>query len=408
MAGERDLTRLIFSISSLVDLGQEVTSTKSFNDRMKTALYAVTGMFSVPKAALLAYNSKHHRLEVLTYKGLKEADGANILLKIKHIKSFGKNEPYSLNKMRTNSFFEHNTESFVKLQAKTFIPLFAKDEFVGAICLGKRLSSPSYLRTEKDVLKVVANQIAITLHNSNLFKKLANKVNENKKLYENMRYIYHDTIQAFAAAIDAKDSYTRNHSYRVAKYAVAIARGLDWKEKDVEAIYVAGLLHDIGKIIIDRKVLNKGGGLSLKEMSEIKRHPYISYDILSKVRFPWKDVVNFVRHHHERVDGKGYPDSLTGTDLSEGMKILAIADAFDAMTTDRPYREKLSLLHAIEEVKKCLGSQFDSKISNIFFKVLKKELKGDIRDAQILPHLDKDFDPTIITTLLETITAELS
>ena len=143
------------------------------------------------------------------------------------------------------------------------------------------------------MLKVVANQIAITLHNSNLFKKLTNKVNENKRLYENMRYIYHDTIQAFAAAIDAKDSYTRNHSYRVAKYAVAIARELGWKEKDVEAIYVAGLLHDIGKIIIDRKVLNKGGGLSLTEMSEIKKHPQISYNILSKINFPWKDLCVF-------------------------------------------------------------------------------------------------------------------
>ena len=116
----------------------------------------------------------------------------------------------------------------------------------------------------------------------------------------------------------------------------------------------------------------------------------------------------FVRHHHERVDGNGYPDSLTGADLSEGMKILALADAFDAMTTDRPYRKKLPLLEALKEVKKCLGTQFDDKTSNIFFKVLKKELKGDIREAQILPHLDKDFDPTIITTLLETITAELS
>ena len=153
MAGKRDITRLIFSISSLADLGQEVTSAKSFNERMKTALYVVTGMFSVPKAALLAYNSNQHRLEVLTYKGLKEADGANILLKMKHIKSFSKNEPYSLNEMKTNSFFEHNTESFVKLQTKTFVPLFAKDEFVGAICLGKRLSSPSYLRTEKMCLR---------------------------------------------------------------------------------------------------------------------------------------------------------------------------------------------------------------------------------------------------------------
>ena len=240
---------------------------------------------------------------------------------------------------------------FKKTQAKTFIPLFAKDEFVGAIILGKRLSREGYLKTEKDVLKIIANQIAITLHNSNLFKSLSSKVNENKRLYENMRHIYHDTIQAFAAAIDAKDVYTKNHSSRVAKYAVAIARELGWKENDVEAIYVAGLLHDIGKITIDRGVINKGEDLSVSELSEIKRHPQISYDILSKINFPWKDLVHFVKHHHERVDGRGYPDSLNGEELSDGVKILALADAFDAMTTDRPYRKKTPSLRSAEGSK---------------------------------------------------------
>lgn len=408
MVEKRDITRLIFSISSLADLGQEVTSTKSFNERMKTALYVVTGMFSVPKAALLVYNSNQQRLELLTHKGFKDTTWSNIHVTAKHIKSFSKNEPYSLSKVKTNSFYNPNTEVLEKFHTKTFIPLFAKDEFVGAICLGKRLSRPSYLRSEKNVLKVVANQIAITLHNSSLFRRLTNKANENKKLYENMRHIYNDTIKAFAAAIDAKDVYTKNHSFRVAKYAVAIARELGWKEKDVEAIYVAGLLHDIGKITIDRGVINKREDLSVSELGEIKRHPQISYDILSKINFPWKDLVHFVKHHHERIDGRGYPDSLQGEELSDGVKILAIADAFDAMTTDRPYRKKLSLTEALHEVKKCLGTQFDSRISNVFFRVLQKEIKGETKEAQILPHLDKDFDPTVITTLLETITAELS
>lgn len=403
-----DLKRLIFNISSLVDLGQEVTSSKGFNEKMKTTLYVVTGMFSVPKAALFVYDSNHHRLELLTYKGLREIDGISLYIKARHTKTFNKNEPHNIDEIRNNSFYEHNNNAFKKLHTKTFIPLFAKDEFVGAITLGKRLVRASYLQSEKDVLKVVANQMAITLHNSSLFKKLTAKVSENKGLYENMRHIYHDTIQAFAAAIDAKDAYTKNHSYRVARYAVAIAVELGWKEKDVEGIYVAGLLHDIGKIIIDKGVMNKDEELSIMEMSEIKKHPQISYDIISKIRFPWKDVAHFVRHHHERVDGKGYPDSLQGEELSDGVKILALADAFDAMTTDRPYRGKLSLFDALREVKKCLGAQFDGKISNVFFRVLKKEIKGEIREAQIIPHLDKDFDPTVINTLLEGITAELS
>lgn len=132
---------------------------------------------------------------------------------------------------------------------------------------------------------------------------------ENKRLYENMRHIYHNTVQAFAAAIDAKDVYTKNHSYRVAKISVAIAKELGWKEKEVEGIYIAGLLHDIGKIILDRGVINSKN-LTEVEMNEIKKHPQISYNIISKIKFPWKDIADLVRHHHERVDGKGYPDSL--------------------------------------------------------------------------------------------------
>jgi putative nucleotidyltransferase with HDIG domain len=202
-----------------------------------------------------------------------------------------------------------------------------------------------------------------------------------------MQRIYHDTIQAFAAAIDAKDDYTKDHSYRVASYAVAIARELGWKKNEVEGLYVAGLLHDIGKIIIDRDIINKGEKLTMPEIHEIKKHPQISYDILSKVKFPWKNVDHFVRHHHERIDGKGYPDALMSTELSDGVKILSLADAFDAMTTDRPYRGKMALCDAFREVMKCSGTQFDEKITSTFFNILRRELNGEVKEQQILPHL---------------------
>ena len=234
---------------------------------------------------------------------------------------------------------------------------------------------------------MIAHQMAITLHNARLFLEVAKKAAENKKLYSSMQQIYQDTIQAFATAIDAKDEYTKDHSYRVASYAVAIARELGWKKKDVEGIYIAGLLHDIGKIIIDVKVINKGATLSTPELTEIRKHPQISYDILSKIRFPWKNIENFVRHHHERLDGKGYPDSLKEAELSDGVKILALVDAFDAMTSDRPYRDKLPVSEALKEVMRCKGTQFDTKITNTFFNVLRKELNGEVKEPHILPHL---------------------
>jgi putative nucleotidyltransferase with HDIG domain len=189
----------------------------------------------------------------------------------------------------------------------------------------------------------------------------------------------------------------------VASYAVAIARELGWKKQDVEGIYIAGLLHDIGKIIVDVKVIKKTETLSAPEICEIRKHPQISYDILSKIKFPWKDIGTFVLHHHERLDGTGYPNCLKEADLSDGVKILALVDAFDAMTSNRPYRDKLPLEKAFQEVMRCKGTQFDSKITNTFFRILRKELNGEIKEPQILPHL-QEMDMRTIKALASGLT----
>jgi putative nucleotidyltransferase with HDIG domain len=392
------LKRLMFSIASLADLGQEATSSKDLSAKMKSALYVITGTFSVPKAALFIYQPQRKSLELLADKGYKGGARQEIRLSVlpRHIKQFRGNEPHSMKEMAASSFYEQNDPVFSKLQTRLFIPLFAKDEFVGAIALGKKLGRESFRQNEKDVLRVVAHQMAITLYNATLFAELTKKSAENKKLYESMRRIYRDTVQAFSAAIDAKDGYTKDHSYRVACYAVAIARELGWKKKDVEGLYVAGLLHDIGKIIIDTTVIRKGEGLTTLEKIEINKHPQISYDILSKIKFPWKNIERFVLHHHERLDGTGYPDALQSAELSDGEKILALVDAFDAMTSDRPYRDKLGLDEAFHEVMKCGGTQFDDKISNVFFNLLLRELSGEVKDPQITPHLHgKGQEPSL-------------
>jgi putative nucleotidyltransferase with HDIG domain len=383
------LKRLMFSMESLVNLGQEVSSAKELSEKMKAALYIMTGIFSVPTAALFIYNHHRKSLGLLADKGHRNKSGKKIKLSIlpEHIKRFRMNAPHNSHDMVKTAFYRQNDAAFTKLQTKMFIPLFAKDDFVGAIALGKKLGGAPYHPGDRDTLMVIAHQMAITLHNARLFLELARKAVENKRLYKSMQRIYHDTIQAFATAIDAKDDYTKDHSYRVACYAVAIARALGWKKNDVEGLYVAGLLHDIGKIIIDREIINKGDKLTAPEISEIRKHPQISYDILSKVKFPWKNIDHFVRHHHERLDGKGYPDSLVAAELNDGVKILSLADAFDAMTTDRPYRGKMALCEAFQEVMNCRGTQFDTKITDTFFNVLRKEMNGETKEPQILPHL---------------------
>ncbi len=388
-----DFKRLLLNLASLVELGQEVTSAKSMTERMRSALYVVTGTFSVPTAGLFIYVPQRKRLELLAQKGHRDTVSHEMGLTVRtpDLKQFQPNEPRAVREMVETEFFSANRDVFSRLQARLFLPLFAKDEFVGAIVLGKKLGRASFRHSDRELLRVIAHHMAITLHNAQLFLEVSRKAAENKRLYQSMRRIYHDTIQAFSAAIDAKDEYTKHHSYRVACYSVAIAKELGWKKKDVEGIYVAGLLHDIGKIIIDTRLIKKGEQLTSVEIDQIKKHPQISYSILSKIKFPWKNIEHFVRHHHERPDGKGYPDSLIEAELSEGEKILALADAFDAMTTDRPYRAKMGIDEAFREVTRCIGTQFDRRITDTFFALLQKEMNGNTAEPQLLPLLQNDW-----------------
>jgi putative nucleotidyltransferase with HDIG domain len=276
------------------------------------------------------------------------------------------------------------------------------------VLLGEKFSAEPYTAEDFELLRIIAAQIAVALNNHSLFRDLSDQLDENRSLYEEMRRIYHDTLQAFAAAIDAKDAYTKHHSQRVAKYSVAIARELGWNEHDIEGIYVAGYLHDVGKLVISNELLNKKQPFTPEEIAEIKTHSVLSHRIISKINFPWKDVGKMIRHHHERLDGSGYPDALTHEELNDGVKILTLADAFDAMTSQRAYRDKMDIQDAISELKNCLGIQFDNRIMLAFCRVLDKEIKGELPEPDILPPFDRDSDLSVITALLEGIIKELS
>jgi len=173
------------------------------------------------------------------------------------------------------------------------------------------------------------------------------------------------TITAFVKAIEAKDVYTRGHSENVAHYATQICQAFEWPEEDVENIRVAALLHDIGKIGIREGVLNKPGKLSDEEFVHIKEHPSISRGILES--FPsLAALANVAVHHHERYDGRGYPDGLESDDIPYGARILAIADAFDAMISARPYKPPMPLEKALSEIEKNAGTQFDPLLAMVF------------------------------------------
>ena len=191
------------------------------------------------------------------------------------------------------------------------------------------------------------------------------------RLYMDMRRQHLSTIQALAAAVEARDPYTEKHSERMVEYTAATARELGLSMSTAEVIRYAAILHDIGKIGIDDRILGKQNGLTAEEWTKIRKHPGIGKDILTQINSLNK-ASQLVYSHHERYDGKGYPSKLKGEDIPIGARILAVIDAYDAMTSRRPYRPAHSAKEAIDELKEKAGTQFDGKVVEAFLKVLSR------------------------------------
>jgi len=197
---------------------------------------------------------------------------------------------------------------------------------------------------------------------------------ENATLYQNLHESYLSIIRALVSALELKDSYTSGHSESVSRYAVALAKGLKLSPQEIDSIEVAAILHDVGKIGVQESILNKPEKLDDEEWKEVRRHPEFSYKILKEVNFPWK-IKPLIYAHHERYNGKGYPAGLKGEKIPLGARILAVADTFAAMTSDRAYRKGLSKEVAIEELKRVAGTQLDPELVKVFVEMLM--LKGE-------------------------------
>jgi putative nucleotidyltransferase with HDIG domain len=187
-----------------------------------------------------------------------------------------------------------------------------------------------------------------------------------------MRSTYMEYTNALVKAVDAKDPYTKEHSQNVSATSVEIATGMGLSEIEIEVIKYAGLLHDVGKIAVSQEILVKKEPLTREEYELLKKHPVIGVNILKDIRFLEKEIP-IILHHHERFDGKGYPHGLKGREIPVGARILAVSDAFDAMTSGRGYKDKVSLEKTIGELKRGSGTQFAPDVVEVFVKILEKK-----------------------------------
>jgi putative nucleotidyltransferase with HDIG domain len=191
------------------------------------------------------------------------------------------------------------------------------------------------------------------------------------KLYVEMKEAHINTVAALTSAIDANDPFTHGHSYRVSRYSLRIGNAMGLSSRDLEILEYGALLHDIGKIAIQHDILLKEERLSEQDILTLRQHPTVGADIVENLKF-LKEAAVLVRYHHEQPNGRGYPDLLGGEEIPIGSRIILVADAFDAMTSDRPYRKGLTIEQVVEQFEKYKGEQFDLEIANLVLKLLRE------------------------------------
>jgi putative nucleotidyltransferase with HDIG domain len=236
-------------------------------------------------------------------------------------------------------------------------PLMAQDRVIGILGVDRRGEHKRPTNSDMEFLSIFANNIATAFLRA--------------RLDEELKSSYVSAVRALVNAIEEKDTYTRGHSERVAAMAVQVARVLGVSEPEIEYLQFGSILHDVGKIGIPESIVKSPKALTNAEYKIIQKHPLKGVEILYPITFI-KDHMYLVRNHHERWDGRGYPDGLAGNDIPLGAQIVSIADAYDAMTSSRPYRKGMPPNQAAREIQKSSGSQFSAKIIEAFMSVRKE------------------------------------
>jgi putative nucleotidyltransferase with HDIG domain len=263
----------------------------------------------------------------------------------------------------------------LKTSSLLCVPLTSNGRVGGVVEVMNKRDGKPFDDEDRDLLTAFAIQGALAL--------------ENARLYSDLRRGFADTVQIIANAIEAKDKYTRGHTLRVTKLALATARELGWSNEQIETLEIGALLHDIGKIGIPDAILHKPTELTEDEYSEMTRHPVLGAQMLENVA-ALRPMLPYVLYHQERFDGKGYPFGLQGNAIPLEGRILAVVDTFDAMTSNRPYRQGLSMEQALEEIERNRGTQFDPDVVDALTRALKEKPEPVQSDSAALPVMRLD------------------
>ncbi len=352
---------IIESLRSFHDISKAINSSLDIDEVVKLILDKTSILMTTDKVLILLLDRENRVLSIYRSLGFDEEE-----LKVRSFRDVRlfdhcivqRGKVLGIEDVIQEKDYRELSNAMPVLLNMFFAPLEIKGNVLGLLGVLDNKEAVSEIKLE--VFCALGSQAAVAIENASLYKRL--------------RDAFLHTAESLAAAIDSRDPYTGGHTRRVEYYSVRLADNLNLSKQEKEELRLAAIVHDIGKIGIDDAILRKGGALSEEEDLMMKSHPEIGARIMGFVK-EMRNIIPGVRYHHERFDGKGYPEGLKGEEIPLYARIISIADAYDALTTDRPYKKGVDKDAALEEIEKDKGSRFDPFIVDTFYKIMKMERK---------------------------------
>ncbi|MGI9104134.1 MAG: HD-GYP domain-containing protein [Terriglobales bacterium] len=376
--------RLLLTFQALAELGSEMTSETEFGERARSILSCLMEAADAREGALFIFRDRPATLATVAVRGFQSfPDQAVIPLLPKHVHALNNvRAPLPITRQSWEQYLSSNGNVAPEL-FKCVAPLRVGGKLVGMVGLGRRNGDAAYQEDDLEAIGMMSHYVSLAVHNHTLSESLAHRVSEHLKLLASVHNFYDNALETFANAIDIKHVNVRGHSLRVGRYSAGISEAMGSDPAEVAGLRAAGYLHDIGKVAVDKRLFAKPGKLDDEEMREMADHTIVGHQIVQGVEFPWKNVPEVVRSHHERTDGTGYPDRLGMTDIAMPARITGVADTFDAMTSERPYRHSMSVGEALSEIVRVAPFKYDTDAVQALLVQVRRDAVGR-RDVRFL------------------------
>ena len=399
--------RLAFYLDALRELGGALAVETRHADTpaaLRDSLQRIMGTFAAGRGAILLWDPSTRQLAPAAARGLRAFQStAPIDLSAARARVLALARPFkpAMPHGGVEKLAARLREPMERAGLDWAVPISAGDTLTGMLLLGPSINGRALDEQQLEVLAEMARMVGLRIEDARVRRRLASQVRQLQTAGRELRKIYLETLRALAAVIDGPDADGRpTHSQRVAALAAETGRRLGLPPETCERLYVAGLLHDIGKQVISRELLDKPDALAPPERNAVQSHPATGSDLIAHLRFPWGDVAEIIRHHHERPDGGGYPDRLHSGQISIEARVLMMAEGFDAMTSDQPWRPRLAFEQVIEQISHNLGLQFDPAVAAALCEAVREGLDGRAVEADFVPHLESGFDGEVVRRLL--------